>query len=93
MLQEQAQVLKLKQTELQELKANINKEKNTAVGFEGLSSILNTLTKEISALKVLPEQVQWLTERVTNLSITPKETQFNKSPTCPDSFVTTVVTI
>jgi len=89
MLQEQAQVLKLKQTELQELKANINKEKNTAVGFEGLSSILNTLTKEISALKVLPEQVQWLTERVTNLSITPKETQFNKSPTCPDSFVTT----
>jgi len=47
MLQEQAQVLKLKQTELQDLESNLNKEKKAAVGIEGLSSILSTLTKEI----------------------------------------------
>jgi len=47
MLQEQAQALKLKQTELQDLESNLNKEKKAAVGIEGLSSILSTLTKEI----------------------------------------------
>jgi len=71
------------------MEANLNKEKNAAIGIEELSSILNTLTKEISALKDLPEQVQWLTERVTNLPAVSKETQSNNSPTGPDPFVTT----
>jgi len=88
-LQEQAQALKMKQTELQEIEANLNKEKNAAVGIEGLSSILNNLTKEISALKVLPEQVQWLTERVTSLSAVPKDIQSNNFPTGPEPFVRT----
>jgi len=100
MLQEQAQALQLKQAELKEIETNLNKEKNAAVGIEGLSSILSTLTKEIAALKILPEQVQWLAERVTNLSeqvknlsalevADPKETQFNSAPTGPDPFVRT----
>jgi len=86
MLQEQAQAMQLKQTELQEMEINLNKGKNAAVGIEGLSSILNTLTKEISALKDLPEQVQWLTECVTNLPAVPKKTPFNDSLTEPDPF-------
>jgi len=39
MLQEQAQALKLKQTELEEMEINLKKEKNGTVGIEGLSSI------------------------------------------------------
>jgi len=88
-LQEQAQALQLKQKELQEREVNLKKEKNAAVGIEGLSSILNNLTKEIAALKILPEQVKWLTERVTNLPVPPKETQFDNPPTSPEPFIAT----
>jgi len=95
MLQEQAQALQLKQAELKEIETNLNKEKNAAVGIEGLSSILTTLTQKITALSILPEQIQCLTERVTNiertanLTVTSKEVQFNDPPPNFDSFVKT----
>jgi len=91
-LQEQAQALQLKQKELQEREMNLRKEKDAAVGIEGLSSILNNLTKEIAALKILPEQVKWLTEQVTNLQAPPKDTQFENLPTgseAPQPFIAT----
>jgi len=90
-LQEQAQALQLKQKEIQEREANLKKEKDAAVGIDGLSSILTNLTKEIAALKVLPEQVKWLTEQVTNLTAPPKDIQFNNLPTGPEPFIATNV--
>jgi len=81
-------------TEIKKMREiNINKEKNAAVGIEGLSSILTTLTQKISALSVLPEQIQCLTERVTNiertanLTATSKEVQFDNPPPDLDPFV------
>jgi len=81
LLHEQAQALQMKQSELKEIEINLTKEKSAAVGIEGLTSILNTLTKEISnlkgvfsteisTLKELPEQIQCLTERVVNIEHT-----------------------
>jgi len=79
MLQEQAQALQSKQAELKEIETNLNKEKNAAVGIEGLTSILNTLTKEISnlkgifateisTLKELPEQIHCITEQIQGVT-------------------------
>jgi len=88
MLQEQAQALQLKQTELQRLETNLDKEKNAAVGIEGLSSILTTLNKKISTLEVLPEQVKWLTEQVTSLK-DDMNLPVDNPPTEPDPFTRT----
>jgi len=88
-LQEQAQALQLKQRELQEKEINLKKEKDAAVGIEVLSSILNNLTKEIAALKILPEQVKWLTEQVTNLQVPSKDTQIENLPTGSESLPAT----
>lgn len=68
LIQEQAQALKSRQNELDKREANMNREKNAAVGIEGLSSILNDLRKEILILNDLPRQVEKLNQRVTELS-------------------------
>ena len=70
LIQEQAQALKLRQIELDKREANINKEKNAAVGIDGLSAILNSLRQEIVSLKALPQQVEQLSNKVNDLSNT-----------------------
>lgn len=68
LIQEQANALKTRQLELDKREANLNKERNAAVGIEGLSTILNTLRQELTSLKNLPAQLEQLTQRVNEIS-------------------------
>lgn len=72
LIQEQANALKTRQLELDKREADLNKERNAAVGIEGLSTVLNTLRQELTSLKNLPTQLEQLTQRVNEISSSPK---------------------
>lgn len=71
LIQEQALALKVRQSELDNREAVINREKNAAVGIEGLSTILNSLRQELATLKDLPQQVELLSHRVNDIPVPP----------------------
>lgn len=72
LIQEQANALKTRQLELDQRETNLNKERNAAVGIEGLSTVLNTLRQELTSLKNLPTQLEHLNQRVNEISSSPK---------------------
>lgn len=68
-LQEQAQALLSKQSELQNRETMLNKEKEAAVSIDSLSAVLHKLQQNITSLSYLPQQVEKLNLRMDELAL------------------------
>jgi len=66
-IQEQAQALRGKLLELETREENLAREKSAAVDITTLSSILSSLKKDVASLNKLPDQIEQLNQRVSNL--------------------------
>jgi len=66
-IHEQARALQGKLQELEAREENLEKEKNTAVDITTLSSILSSLKRDVASLNKLPDQIEQLNRRVSNL--------------------------
>jgi len=66
-IQEQAQALRGKLQDLEAREENLAKEKSAAVDITTLSSILSSLKRDVASLNKLPDQIEQLNQRVSNL--------------------------
>jgi len=66
-IQEQAQALRGKLQDLEAREENLAKEKSAAVDITTLSSILSGLKRDVASLNKLPDQIEQLNQRVSNL--------------------------